>query len=330
MAPGFVVGAGLFVVVQPIAGPAAPGESAAASTPAPRHAYVYVGTYTRGETSQGIYGFRMDLTTAEMTPVGVTSGVDNPSFLAIHPNQRFLYAVGEVGEFRGQQGGAVIAFAIDAATGRLTQLNQQSSRGPGPCHLVVERSGRNVLVANYSGGSVAVLPIRDDGRLVEASCFIQHAGSSVNPRRQEGPHAHSVNIDAANRFALVADLGLDRVLIYRLDAERGQLRANDPAAVALEPGAGPRHFAFHPDGRHAYVINELQSTVTAFDYDAERGGSCPADHLDAAARFSRRQFDGRNPGASVGQVSLRLQSGARQHRDLLDRRDVGEVDSAGA
>jgi len=182
-----------------------------------------------------------------------------------------LYAVGEVGSFGGKNGGVVDAFAIDPKSGKLTLLNQQSSQGPGPCHLMVDHSGKCVVVANYSGGSVACLPIQDDGRLGEATCFVQHQGASVHPQRQQGPHAHGVNIDAANRFAFVADLGLDKVMVYRLDASQGKLTANDPAWLATAPGAGPRHFAFHPSGRYAYVINELNSTITALGYDAERG-----------------------------------------------------------
>jgi 6-phosphogluconolactonase len=183
----------------------------------------------------------------------------------------FIYAIGEVGTFAGGKGGAVSAFSIDAATGKLTLLNQKSSRGPGPCHVTVDRLGKNALVANYGGGSVACLPIGEDGRLGDATAFIQHKGSSVNPQRQREPHAHSINLDAANRFAFVADLGLDKVLVYRFDPSAGTLEPNDPPAAVIASGSGPRHFAFHPSGRFAYVINELNSTVTAFAYDAERG-----------------------------------------------------------
>jgi 6-phosphogluconolactonase len=160
---------------------------------------------------------------------------------------------------------------VDAATGQLTQLNQQPSQGTGPCHLVVDRTGKNVIVVNYSSGSVTVVPLGDDGRLRPPSCSIQHEGSSVDPARQKGPHAHSVNLDAGNRFAFVADLGLDKVLIYRFDAEKGLLEANRPPFASLAPGAGPRHFAFHPNGRFAYVINEMQSTVTAFRFNLQSG-----------------------------------------------------------
>ncbi|MCS6863066.1 MAG: lactonase family protein, partial [Abditibacteriales bacterium] len=231
---------------------------------------VYVGTYT-GTKSKGIYVFEMDYTSGAVSPARLAGEAIHPSFLAIHPNGRFLYAVGEVSDFAGKKSGGVSAFAIDASTGHLTLLNQQSSGGAGPCHLVVDNAGKNVLVANYGGGSVAVLPIQADGTLREASCFIQHTGKSVNPQRQEAPHAHSINLDAANRFAFVADLGLDKVLIYRFDAAKGTLTPNDPPAATVAPGAGPRHFAFHPSGRYAYVINEMGNTVTAFHYDAQKG-----------------------------------------------------------
>ena len=232
--------------------------------------WVYIGTYTQ-RGSRGIYRADLDLATGRLESLRLAAEVVNPSFLAIHPSHKFLYAVGEVGDFAGGRGGAVSALAIDPASGGLSLLNQKSSRGSGPCHVVVDRSGKFVLVANYGGGSVACLPIQPDGSLGDATAFVQHVGSSVDPRRQEGPHAHSVNLDRANRFAFVADLGLDKVFIYRFDAAQGTLTANDPPWAKVAPGAGPRHFAFHPTGRFAYVINEMHSTVTAFSYDADRG-----------------------------------------------------------
>jgi len=228
---------------------------------------VYFGTYTGGDNgSRGIYRSTFDAETGALSAPVLVAEVKNPSFLEIHPNGRFLYAVSESGG-----AGSVSAFAIDAATGGLTLLNQQPSRGAGPCHVNVDHAGRNVLVANYGSGSVAVLPIRPDGSLAEPTGFDQHRGSSVNRRRQQGPHAHSVNLSADDRFAFVADLGIDKIMIYRLDVEAGTIVANDPAFVALKAGAGPRHFAFAPDGKHAYVLNELHCTVTAFDYDPKAG-----------------------------------------------------------
>ena len=231
---------------------------------------VYVGTYT-GPKRKGIYVYRMDPATGTMTSLGVAAEIKSPSFLAIHPNRRFLYAVNEIDEFAGKKSGAVSAFAIHPETGKLTFLNQQPSGGGGPCHLVVDKAGTHVLLANYDGGSVEVLPVQEDGRLGEPSAFIQHNGSSVDPQRQEGPHAHSINLDAANRFAVAADLGLDKLLVYRFDTDKGTLVPNNPPSASVKPGAGPRHLAFHPQGHTAYVINEMQSTVTVFAYDAERG-----------------------------------------------------------
>jgi 6-phosphogluconolactonase len=232
---------------------------------------VYVGTYTTGGTSRGIYLLELDTASGTLTARGVAGESVNPSFLAVHPSRRFLYAVGEINEFNGEKTGAVSAFAVDASSGTLTPLNQQASRGQGPCFVTVDRAGKNVLVANYGSGSVACLPIAGDGRLSPAASFQQHEGSSANPQRQQGPHAHSINLDAANRFAIAADLGLDKLFVYRFDAEKGTLTPNDPPFARVAPGSGPRHFAFHPDGRHAYVISEITLTVTAFDYDPERG-----------------------------------------------------------
>ncbi len=230
----------------------------------------YVGTYTDGRR-EGIFVFKCDAASGTAQLIGAVAGLPNPSFLAIHPSRRYLYAVNEIGDFGGRAAGAVSAFVVDGDTGGLRSLNQQSSVGSGPCHLIVDATGRFVLVANYGSGSVAVLPIQADGSLAEASDFVQHHGASVNPQRQEGPHAHSIILDPANRFAFVADLGLDKLMIYRFDADGGKLTPNKPASVSVSPGAGPRHFTFHPNGRYAYVINELDNTVTAFAYDAGSG-----------------------------------------------------------
>jgi 6-phosphogluconolactonase len=232
--------------------------------------WVYVGTYTQG-ASKGIYRFTLDLETGKLGDRALAGTATNPTFVAIHPSQKFLYAVSEVTTPSGKKAGGVSAFAIDPKTGDLTLLNQQSSGGAGPCHLNVDKEGKNVLAANYGGGSACVLPIGADGKLGEASAFVQHKGSSVNKKRQEGPHAHSANLDAANRFAFIADLGLDKVLVYRFDPAKGTITANDPPAYDTAPGAGPRHFAFHPDGKSAFVINELDSTLDNLDYDADKG-----------------------------------------------------------
>lgn len=231
---------------------------------------VYLGAYT-GTEGGGVHVCEFDLAGGKLSAPRVAAELVNPSFLALHPDGKHLYAVGEIDDFNGKKTGGVSALEIEAASGALTLLNQQSSGGAGPCHLIVDSAGKNVLVANYGGGSVACLPIAADGRLSAASTFIQHQGSSVNKQRQEGPHAHSINLDAANKFAVAADLGLDKLLVYRFDAAQGQLVANDPPSVAVPPGGGPRHFAFHPIGRFAYTNNEITSTVSALSYDAAAG-----------------------------------------------------------
>ncbi|MEZ8219838.1 6-phosphogluconolactonase [Candidatus Fervidibacteria bacterium JGI MDM2 JNZ-1-D12] len=228
---------------------------------------VYVGTYT-GKGSKGIYAFEFNLRTSKAAEPRLVAETPNPSFIAIHPTARFLYAVNEI--WGGGKEGTVSAFSIQR-DGSLQFLNQQPSKGVGPCHLTVDKTGKFVLVANYGSGSVAVLPILPDGRLGEATCSIQHEGKSVNPQRQEGPHAHSINLDPANKFAIVADLGIDKLLVYRFDATKGILEPNDPPFAATAPGAGPRHIAFHPNGKFVYAINELNSTVTAYRYDAVKG-----------------------------------------------------------
>ena len=231
---------------------------------------VYIGTYT-GAKSKGIYVSRFDPAAGRLTPPELAAETASPSFLALHPGGRFLYAVGEATNLGGQRGGAVSSFSLDAKTGQLTLLNHQPSGGAGPCHLSVDQTGKCLLVANYGSGSIAALPIRADGALGEPGTVIQHHGSSVNPQRQAGPHAHFITPDPANRFALTCDLGLDRVLVYRLAPEKAALAANDPPFAAVKPGSGPRHFAFHPSGRFVFVINEMGSTLTAFAYDAKRG-----------------------------------------------------------
>lgn len=232
---------------------------------------VYFGTYTNGTTSKGVYFSRLNTATGALTTPQLAAETASPSFLAVHPSGNFLYSVNETRTSGDKATGGVSAFAIDRSSGLLKPLNQQSSEGADPAHLVVDKDGRNVLVANYTGGSVAVLPLERNGRLKSASAFVQHTGSSVNPQRQKGPHAHSINLDSANRFAYVADLGLDKILIYRFDQAKGLLALNDPPSASVKPGAGPRHFAIHPTGRFAYVINEINCTITAFTNDSTKG-----------------------------------------------------------
>ncbi|HLW86773.1 MAG TPA: lactonase family protein [Candidatus Sulfotelmatobacter sp.] len=224
---------------------------------------VYVGTYTNdeGSKSKGIYAYRYDAATAQLTSLGLAAETTNPSFVAVHPNGKFLYAVNELGNYKGPNSGGVSAFAIDHTTGKLTFLNELPSRGADPCYITVDRTGKYVLVANYTGGSVAVFPVHKDGRLGEPSEVVQHQGHGTDPKRQEGPHAHSIDLSPDNRFAFVDDLGLDELLIHRFDATRGDLTTDNPPFV-FDPGTGPRHFALHPNGNFAYVIGEMQGTVT--------------------------------------------------------------------
>jgi 6-phosphogluconolactonase len=235
---------------------------------------VYFGTYT-GAKSKGIYVSRLDATSGALSPAELAGETPSPSFLAIHPTSDFLYAVNEIGDYEGKKSGSVSAFRIDRATGKLTALNRQPSVGGGPAHISLDGKGQYALVANYGGGSIAALPIGSDGLLKPASAFVQHTGSGKNPERQKEPHAHSIDLDGSNRFAYVADLGIDKVMIYRFDAAKGTLTANDPPSAAVDPGSGPRHVALHPQGRYAYVINEITCTVTAFSRDPQTGSLTP-------------------------------------------------------
>ena len=261
---------------------------------------VYVGTYT-GPKSRGIYLFRLQPDRSAVSqnivlaPLGLAAATPNPSFLEIDGKRRLVFAVNEVSEFEGMATGGVSVFAIDRSRGALTLINQRPSMGTGPCHLVLDRSGAHLLVANYGSGSVAVLPVAANGTLGAASDVVQHSGSSVNRERQQGPHAHCVTIDRANRFVFVCDLGLDRIVVYRFDAARGTLTPHDPPFAPARPGAGPRHMVFRPDGRFAYVVNELNSTVTSFRYDADAGEL----HDIQTVSTLPEHFDGANSGAEI-------------------------------
>ena len=242
-----------------------------AAKDSPKSKYIFfVGTYT-AKQSKGIYAYHLDTASSSLTPLGLAAETTNPSYLEIDPTHRFLYAVNEVPKFKGADSGGVTAFSVDQTTGKLSPLNQVASGGADPCYIAFDKTGRYALVANYTGGSVAVFPVGADGRIGEASSFIHHAGSSVNKERQEGPHAHWIETTPDNRFAISVDLGLDELLVDRFDAKTGSLTANDPPFARLDPGAGPRHLAFHPNGKFAYVVNELQSTITTFAYDSSKG-----------------------------------------------------------
>jgi 6-phosphogluconolactonase len=271
------------------------------TNPPPNATLLYVGTYTGGK-SKGIYYYRLRTDNLEVSqnitlvPHGLAAETPNPSFLEIDSKRRLVFAVNEVNRFEGKPGGSVSAFSVDAVTGRLTLLNQRPSMGAGPCHLVLDREGKNLLVANYDSGSVSVLPVQADGRLGEATAVVQHTGKSVNPERQSGPHAHCVTLDSSNRFAFVCDLGLDKVLAYRFDSQQGKLTPHAPPFTGLKPGAGPRHMAFRPDGRFAYVINELDSTITSFAYDADAGRLGQVETVSTLPPY----FDGMNTAAEIG------------------------------
>ncbi len=232
--------------------------------------FVYVGTYNTAQ-SKGIYMFRFSPASGQVTSPSLVAETKNPSFLDIAPTGQFLYAVNESDQFREQRSGALSSYRIDRSTGGLTKLNQVLTRGSGPCHLAVSRTAKCVVVANYGGGSVASFPILSDGSLGEAVSFFQHEGKSANPRRQEKPHAHGVTFDLDQKRVLVPDLGTDKLMVYSIDTESAKLVPNDPPALAVAAGAGPRHIAFHPNGRFAYVVNELACTVTVLDYDAASG-----------------------------------------------------------
>jgi len=235
-----------------------------------REYLVYFGTYT-DKGSKGIYACRFRPSTGKLTPPELVAETVSPSFLAVDPAQHYLFAANEIGDYQNAKSGSVSSFAIDRHTGKLRALNTVASRGADPCHLIVDKGGAHVLVANYTGGSVAVLPIGADGMLGEASDFVQHLGSSVDPERQKEPHAHDVVLTPGNRFAVVADLGLDKLLVYRYDPLKGKLSPNDPPSGGVKPGSGPRHIALHPNGRWAYVIDEMANTITAFDWDGNKG-----------------------------------------------------------
>jgi 6-phosphogluconolactonase len=265
---------------------------------------VYVGTYTSKTASKGIYAFEFDAETGKLTPKGVAAETLDPSWVAVHPSGKFVYAANEAGK-----ASTVSAFAVDAKSGKLTFLNQLPSLGEDPCYLSFDKTGKYVLVANYSSGTIAVFPILADGRLGEHTASMKNQGATgPNKERQEAPHAHWIETSSDNRFALVADLGLDEVLIYRFDANKGILSRNDPPLMTVplllasswrgakvNPGAGPRHFAFHPNGKFGYVLNEMDATVIAFSYQRNNGS---LSFLQSVTTLPK-DFSGRNDAAEI-------------------------------
>jgi len=242
------------------------------SGPRSKELILYVGTYTSSSKSKGIYVYGFDLETGMLTRRQTVKDVVDPSFLAIDRNWKYLYAVNELVEYEGRSSGAVSAFAIERKTGELTFLNSRPSLGAAPCHITTSKNGKFVLVANYVGGNVSVFPVAPNGSLGPAVDMVQHTGSGPNKDRQMAPHAHSINLDRRNRYAFAADLGIDKVMIYTFDDKKGKLKPNaGQPFFQTNAGAGPRHFAFHPNGKFAFVINELDSTVTSLDYDSKIG-----------------------------------------------------------
>jgi 6-phosphogluconolactonase len=261
-------GAGVALLASVLGALGAPGPAAMTDAKGAKMT-VYIGTYT-GEKSKGIYRADFDAATGELGAPVLVAETPSPSFLAIDPKRRFLYAVNETGPV-----GSVCAYAVDPATGGLTPLNRQSSEGAYPCHVSVDATGRTVMVANYGNGIVASYPVRPDGSLGPAASVIRHDGSGPNKARQEGPHAHSIYPDPGNRRALAADLGADRIYLYDLNPEAGKIEPTAPAFASIAPGSGPRHIAFGKDGKHAYVINEMLSTITVCAYDDATGVLTP-------------------------------------------------------
>jgi 6-phosphogluconolactonase len=228
---------------------------------------VYIGTYT-GEMSKGIYAFRFDDSSGELTPIGLVAETPSPSWLTSSANGRFVFAANELQSFGGAASGSVTSFAIDPSTAKLTEISVQPSRGAGPCHLALDRTGRYLAVANYGGGNYALLPVGSDGRLQPATRVIAGEVSETPPPK---PLGHSVGFDAGNRFLVTADKGLNRMLVYRFDASTGAVTANQPASTTLPPGSGPRHFAFHPNGKWIFTISEQAATITTFSWNETTG-----------------------------------------------------------
>ena len=233
---------------------------------------VYFGTSTNAKNgSKGVYVSRFNTATGELTEPQLATEAGNPGFLAIHPSKKYLYACGDVTKADGKKAGGISAFGIDKGSGKLTLINQAATAGAGPCHVSVDKTGKVATIANYGSGSISSYAIKEDGSVSPEVSFFQHEGSGADPKRQAGPHAHSVNFSPDNRFAFACDLGLDKVLIYKVDTASGKLTPNDPPFAKTPAGGGPRHLAFHPSGKFVFVNNEMGMSETVFAYDAEKG-----------------------------------------------------------
>jgi len=246
----------LFLVAVPSAAPA-------------KDPLVFVTEFAPGDKG-GIHAYEFDTTAGKLKSIHRTGGVENPFFLALSPDGKFLYSI-HAKQFGGKENEEVAAYQVVGRTGELKLLNRVSAEGTAACYLDTDKTGKAVLVANYSSGSVASLPVKADGSLGEKASFAQHKGSSVNPQRQKEPHAHSIVVSPDNKYAFAADLGTDQILCYKLDPTTAKLTPNDPPFATAPAGAGPRHLTFHPNGKRVYVINELLNSVTVFDYDAAAG-----------------------------------------------------------
>jgi 6-phosphogluconolactonase len=259
--------------------------------PQTRDFFAFVGTYTTKTQSKGIYAFRYDATSGKLTSLGVAAETPDPSFVAIHPSGKFLYAVNEAGK-----ASFVTSFALDAKTGKLTQLNQVPALGEDPCYIALDQTGKYILIANYSSGTLAVFPILPDGKIGEKTAVNQDSGKlGPNKERQEGPHAHWIETSADNRYVLAVDLGLDQVLIFQFDAKKGTLGPHIPPSAALKAGSGPRHGIFSPNGKFFFVVGELASTATSFSYDAKTGDLKQVNSVSTLPS----DFSGRNDVAEV-------------------------------
>jgi 6-phosphogluconolactonase len=274
---------------------------------------LYIGAYTRG-ASKGILLAHFNSKTGAISTPELAVATPNPTFLAIHPNNRFLYAVNEVESWNGQPTGSVGAFSIETG-GKLRLLNQVSSKGRGPCHVALDTKGRVALVANYGSGSIASYKIATDGQLSEAVSFFQDSGFGPNQSRQAGPHAHSNTLSADNRYVISCDLGTDRLSIYELDTENAKIVPSNPPFVRAVPGGGPRHFTFHPNEKFGYVCNEMLSSVTAFQWNRFRG---ELTELETVSTLPKGGFSGENSTAEIRihPVNGRLYVSNRGHNSI--------------